>query len=169
MRANQRLKGWLAAGLLAGGTWILAGCGGGDDEDAGDPGGGTVVTNVVAITNGNGTVSFITNLVFIPNPIITIPLKLPAPKLIGPANGVKWDLVPGAPGATVKFEWEAVAGADSYMLAVRRPGQSSFMETSCAASPFWQPHPRGTNFWKMAALVGGTPQNWSETRTFIFK
>jgi hypothetical protein len=169
MRAKQRLKGWLAAGLLAGGMWVLAGCGGGDDNDAGGSNGGTVVTNVVAITNGNGTVSFITNLVFIPNPATNFVFKLPAPKLIAPANGVKWDLVPGAQGATVKFEWEAVSGADSYSLAVKRPGASDFKTTSVDVSPTWAQYPRGTNYWKLAALVGGVPQTWSETRLFIFK
>ena len=175
MKTNRWSRGVLLAGALALG--LAAGCGGDDDgeeptaaaEEAADDGeDGSVEADVVATTNGDGTVSFVTNLVFIPNPITTIPLKLPAPKLIGPANGVSWDLAPGAQGATVKFEWQAVSGADSYSLAVKRPG-ADFKTTSVDASPTWAQHPRGTNFWKVAAVKGDTPQTWSETRSFIFK
>ena len=168
----KTMPGWmrfLLAGVVALGLAGAAGCE--DDDDGGDDGdtGGTVTTNVVATTNGDGTVSLVTNVVFMPNPVTTFTLKLPAPELVGPADGVSWDLQPGAQGATVKFEWAAVQGADAYVLAVQRPGQSSFMESSYAASPAWQQHPRGTNFWKVAAVVNGTPQTWSETRSFIFK
>ncbi len=177
----KTIPGWLRfllAGVLALGLVGAAGCEDDDDpkaadeavaQPAGAPDEGTVTTNVVATTNGDGTISLITNLVFNPNPVVNLTLKLPAPKLAGSADGVSWDLQPGAQGATVKFEWEAVTGADGYLLAVQRPGQSSYMETSVAASPAWAQHPRGTNFWKMAAVVGSTPQTWSATRSFIFK
>ncbi len=176
MKAKRRLRWFMLAGMLALGLGLAAGCeGDGDGDDpaedlvSGDEDGGTVETNVVETTDDDGTVSYITNLVFIPNPITTVSIKLPAPALIGPANGVSWDLVPGAKGATVKFEWEVVAGADSYMLGVKRPGANDFNTTIVAASPRYEAHPRGTNFWKVAAVVDGTPQTWSATRSFIFK
>lgn len=155
---------------------LAAGCSDDDDDAdaaADDPAAeatdGTVATNVVETTNGDGSISLITNLVFVPAPIIVVPLKLAAPKLVAPADGVAWALLPGAPGATVKFEWEAVSGADSYSLAVKRAGNSDFTTTAVAASPAWAQHPRGTNFWKVAAVKGGVPQTWSETRSFIFE
>ena len=154
---------------------LAAGCSDDDDaeaaadDSAADAAEGTVTTNVVETTNGDGSISLITNLVFIPAPILVVPLKLTAPELVAPADGVVWALVPGAPGATVKFEWEAVAGADSYSLAVKRAGDSDFTTTAVAASPSWAQYPRGTNYWKMAAVKGGVPQTWSETRSFIFE
>lgn len=154
---------------------LAAGIGCSDDDDAGDApdpaqtGGGTVSTNVAATTNKDGSISLITNLVFNPNPVLVPALKLPAPKLVGPANGVVWDLAPGALGATVKFEWQAVTGADSYQVAVKPPGAADFKTTPAAASPGWGQYPRGTNFWKVAAVKNGAPQTWSETRSFIFR
>jgi hypothetical protein len=154
---------------------LAAGVGCSDDDDAGDApdpaqtGGGTVSTNVAATTNKDGSISLITNLVFNPNPVLTPVLKLPAPKLIAPANGAEWDIGPGASGATINFEWAAVSGADSYSLAVKSPGASDFKTTSVDAPPTFATYPRGTNFWKVAAVKNGAPQTWSEIRSFIFR
>ena len=100
--------------------------------------------------------SLITNLVFFPDPVTNFTFKLPAPMGIGPANGVGRDLVPGAQGAAVKFEWTPVADGD-------------FKTMNAAASPAYGPVSAGTNFWKVAAVVKSLPLTRSATRSFIFK
>lgn len=179
MKKQVWRSGFRLVCVLLLGLGLAAGCGGDDDAeaaaadaaaDAADGGdGGTLETNVVATTNGDGSVTLITNLVFVPNPITNFTLKLPAPAVIGPADGVSWVLQPGAQGATVKFEWAVVTGADGYQVAYKRPTDSAFKTMNAAASPAYGQYPRGTNFWRVAAVVNGTPQTWSATRSFIFK
>ena len=90
-----------------------------------------------------------------------------APPLIKPANGTSWPLNPGYQGATVTFEWEPVTGAEGYRFTIQTPSQTH--DFTVDSTTFAGQYPKGTNTWKVAALVNGTVQTWSETRFFVFE
>jgi hypothetical protein len=164
---------------LAAGTGCEDDDGGGDNPEVVESGGagggggsgsgsGSVTTNTVATTNSDGSISIVTNLVFIP--VTLPPLKLPAPKLIAPANGEVFLLFPPATERTVTFQWEDVAGADDYQLAYKvdgAPGYSTIRFYSWHARE-WK-FSAGTYSWFVTAILNDQFQTPSAVRKFTVK
>ena len=167
------MKTWLRFGgsmAVAVGLALAAGCSddGGDDGDVAATNGVVVVTNIVVVTNGNGNVSQVTNVFSLP-PIL-IPVLLPAPQQIAPANNKLYLVIAPATQAVVHFDWTDVAGADKYMVTFKEAKDSGFSSIGYYLNT---PRPfdfvKGDYTWNVCAMVSNKPQTASGYRTFQVK
>ena len=169
------MKTWLRFGgslAVALGLALAAGCSGDDgDEAAADDngnGGTVVVTNIVVVTNGNGNVSQVTNVFSLP-PIL-IPVLLPAPQQIAPANNKLYLVIAPATQAVVHFDWTDVAGADKYMVTFKEAKDSGFSSIGYYLNtPRQFDFVKGDYTWNVCAMVSNKPQTASGYRTFQVK
>ena len=167
------MKTWLRFGgsLMAaiGLAWVT-GCSddGGDDGDVPATNGVVVVTNIVVVTNGNGNVSQVTNVVYLP-PIL-IPVLLPAPQQIAPANGKLYLVVAPATQAVVHFDWTDVAGADKYMVAFKEAKDSGYSTIGYYLNtPRQFDFAKGDYTWNVCAMVSNKIQTYSGFWNFQVK
>ena len=167
------MKAWLRFGgsmAVAVGLALAAGCSddGGDDGDVAATNGVVVVTNIVVVTNGNGNVSQVTNVFTLP-PIL-IPVLLPAPQQIAPANGKLYLVIAPATQAVVHFDWTDVAGADKYMVTFKEAKDSGYSTIGYYLNtPRQFDFVKGDYTWNVCAMVSNKIQTYSGYWNFQVK
>lgn len=165
---------WLLAMVISISTLAMIGCSG-DDEDS------TPTSTTVVVTNTVGGV-IRTNTVVVTNAPVDDPdveepapddpvhppiveAELGAPGLIAPSNGQVYETMVITVGVSVKFQWAAVAGADTYIFeldgALANTDGTSRTVTLAMGAHTWSVRAK-----KNSALISGPA---SETRTVTIK
>ncbi len=177
MNAKNWLK-WCLAGLLAiGCSWMTIGCDDDGDEDSSpEP---IVEASTAAVPDPEGTDSTTANVVANEpvNPPIVEPddpsedsdapllvLRLLAPKLVAPADGVVYETRQAVVLMFVKLEWSAVSGAATYVYEV--DGVKHITDGTSKTTGY----PAGTHTWRVWGRTASNADGWpSATRTFTIK
>ena len=180
MNAKNWLK-WCLAGLLAiGCSWMTIGCDDDEDEDsAPEPTVEASEASSAAVPEPEETDS--PNADVVANepadpPIVEpeapaedsdappLVLRLLAPKLVAPADGVLYETELPAVLKIVKLEWSAVSGAATYVVEV--DGEKHITDGTSKTAGY----PVGTHTWRVWGRTASNADGWpSATRTFTFK